>query len=431
MARRINEPADLRALSYEELDELARDPRLHRRCRSPRTAATSDRTSAPSSSRSPCTGSSSRPPTPSCGTPATRRTCTRSSPAAATASRSCARPAGCPGYPSPRGEPARLRREQPRLDDPVLRLRAGRRPRRRPDDHRHIVAVIGDGSMTGGMAYEALNNLGHSGRRVIIVLNDNGRSYAPTVSNLTAPRDRGGPSRSHLLITDRRLAVARADQHPAQPDVRAPPAAARGVPARRARRRRPGREGRRGVQGRRARVPPAAVVLRGARRALRRSGRRARHRRARARPAQRRRAVGRGADRRPRAHPEGPRLPAAEDDDEKHLHDAPVFDPVTGPPKAVPTGYTQAFAEAIIKEAEPTRGSSRSPRRCPARPACCRSRPASPTASSTSASPSSTPSPAPPAWRWAACVPSSRSTRRSSTGRGTRSSTTSRCTGCR
>ncbi|MET0145064.1 MAG: transketolase C-terminal domain-containing protein, partial [Ilumatobacteraceae bacterium] len=44
--------------------------------------------------------------------------------------------------------------------------------------------------------------------------------------------------------------------------------------------------------------------------------------------------------------------PPAEDDDEKHLHDAPVFDPVVGPPKAVPTGYTQAFAEAIIKEAE-------------------------------------------------------------------------------
>ena len=55
-------------------------------------------------------------------------------------------------------------------------------------DHRHVVAVIGDGSMTGGMAYEALNNLGHSGKRVIIILNDNGRSYAPTISNLTAER---------------------------------------------------------------------------------------------------------------------------------------------------------------------------------------------------------------------------------------------------
>ncbi|MBA2282815.1 MAG: 1-deoxy-D-xylulose-5-phosphate synthase [Acidimicrobiia bacterium] len=50
---------------------------------------------------------------------------------------------------------------------------------------RHVVAVIGDGSMTGGMAFEGLNNLGHSGRRAIIILNDNGRSYAPTVSKLT------------------------------------------------------------------------------------------------------------------------------------------------------------------------------------------------------------------------------------------------------
>jgi len=48
-----------------------------------------------------------------------------------------------------------------------------------------IVAVIGDGALTGGMAYEGLNNLGHSGRDVIIVLNDNGRSYAPTVSRLS------------------------------------------------------------------------------------------------------------------------------------------------------------------------------------------------------------------------------------------------------
>jgi 1-deoxy-D-xylulose-5-phosphate synthase len=50
---------------------------------------------------------------------------------------------------------------------------------------RRVVAVVGDGSLTGGMAYEALNNLGHSGRRVLIVLNDNGRSYAPTVSHLS------------------------------------------------------------------------------------------------------------------------------------------------------------------------------------------------------------------------------------------------------
>jgi 1-deoxy-D-xylulose-5-phosphate synthase len=50
---------------------------------------------------------------------------------------------------------------------------------------RRVVAVVGDGALTGGMAYEALNNLGHSGKRVVIVLNDNGRSYAPTVSRLS------------------------------------------------------------------------------------------------------------------------------------------------------------------------------------------------------------------------------------------------------
>ena len=49
---------------------------------------------------------------------------------------------------------------------------------------RRVVAVIGDGSLTGGMAFEGLNNIGHSGRDCIIILNDNGRSYAPTVSKL-------------------------------------------------------------------------------------------------------------------------------------------------------------------------------------------------------------------------------------------------------
>ena len=50
---------------------------------------------------------------------------------------------------------------------------------------RRVVAVVGDGALTGGMAYEALNNLGHSGKPVLIVLNDNGRSYSPTVSRLS------------------------------------------------------------------------------------------------------------------------------------------------------------------------------------------------------------------------------------------------------
>ncbi len=57
-------------------------------------------------------------------------------------------------------------------------------------DDRHIVAIVGDGALTGGMAYEALNNIGHDGVPVIVVLNDNGRSYAQTVSRLSHEVDR-------------------------------------------------------------------------------------------------------------------------------------------------------------------------------------------------------------------------------------------------
>jgi 1-deoxy-D-xylulose-5-phosphate synthase len=46
--------------------------------------------------------------------------------------------------------------------------------------NRHVVAVVGDGALTGGMCWEALNNIAASRRPVIIVVNDNGRSYAPT-----------------------------------------------------------------------------------------------------------------------------------------------------------------------------------------------------------------------------------------------------------
>jgi 1-deoxy-D-xylulose-5-phosphate synthase len=52
-------------------------------------------------------------------------------------------------------------------------------------DSGRVVAVVGDGALTGGLAYEALNNIGVSGAPVVVVLNDNGRSYAPTVSTLT------------------------------------------------------------------------------------------------------------------------------------------------------------------------------------------------------------------------------------------------------
>lgn len=52
-------------------------------------------------------------------------------------------------------------------------------------ESRHVVAVVGDGALTGGMSWEALNNISadpHS--RLVIVVNDNGRSYSPTVGGL-------------------------------------------------------------------------------------------------------------------------------------------------------------------------------------------------------------------------------------------------------
>jgi 1-deoxy-D-xylulose-5-phosphate synthase len=50
---------------------------------------------------------------------------------------------------------------------------------------RHVVAVVGDGALTGGMTWEALNNITDDNiRNLVIVVNDNGRSYAPTIGGM-------------------------------------------------------------------------------------------------------------------------------------------------------------------------------------------------------------------------------------------------------
>ncbi|MCI6556077.1 1-deoxy-D-xylulose-5-phosphate synthase [Schaalia hyovaginalis] len=57
--------------------------------------------------------------------------------------------------------------------------------KRRQGDDSWTVAIIGDGALTGGMAWEALNRIAASkNRRVMVVINDNGRSYAPTTGGL-------------------------------------------------------------------------------------------------------------------------------------------------------------------------------------------------------------------------------------------------------
>ena len=181
--------------------------------------------------------------------------------------------------------------------------------------------------MTGGMAYEALNNLGHSGGKVLIVLNDNGRSYAPTV---------GSPS-------------ARPGREPSEPR------ALRGVLCRR-------RSG--GSQGY-ASAPRGRPGSSRPWRALRRPvdghdiavGRR----------------CGDGYDGPVVVHvltQKGRGYAPAEDDDEKCLHDAPVFDPTTGPPRGRPRATPRPSPTPWWSPASATRASWPSPRRWPAPPGC-------------------------------------------------------------
>lgn len=221
-------------------------------------------------------------------------------------------------------------------------------------DRRHIVAVIGDGAMTGGMAYEALNNLGHHQRGVIVVLNDNGRSYAPTISNLSANSQGRDERAQHPSVTDR---ITDRLSH-ALTDIRQNP-----VYVRRQRRLEEflanlpvvGNQAGSAMEAFKAGVreflqPPSFFEALGARYIGPFDGHNVEEM-----EHALQNAIELSAEGSIVVHvltQKGRGYSPAEDDDEKHLHDAPVFDPLTGPPKAVATGYTQAFADSIIKEAE-------------------------------------------------------------------------------
>ncbi|MGA0893602.1 MAG: 1-deoxy-D-xylulose-5-phosphate synthase [Ilumatobacteraceae bacterium] len=210
---------------------------------------------------------------------------------------------------------------------------------------RHVVAVMGDGSMTGGMAYEALNNIGHAGRRVIIVLNDNGRSYAPTISNLTAAgstvSQRITEKLSHGLTSIRLNPTYVRRQRKIEQFLRDLPYV--------------GEQAEKGVEAIKAAVreflqPPSFFEALGVRYVGPIDGHDIDELEGAFRSAIELSAEGPIV-----VHvltQKGRGYPPAEDDDEKNLHDAPVFDPAVGPPPALVTGYTQAFAESIIKEAE-------------------------------------------------------------------------------
>ena len=224
------------------------------------------------------------------------------------------------------------------------------------NQHRHIVAVIGDGSMTGGMAYEALNNLGHSKSRVIIVLNDNGRSYAPTISNLAhggahTPSDVTGetsrlPDRvtgklSRALTGIRMNPVYVRRQRKFEAFMRDLPVV--------------GKQAEQGVEAFKAAVreflqPPSFFEALGVHYIGPVDG----HDIAELENAFQA-ALAREDEGPIVLHvltQKGRGYSFAEDDDEKHLHDTPTFDPIDGPQKTVVSGYTGAFSDALIAEAK-------------------------------------------------------------------------------
>ncbi len=69
-------------------------------------------------------------------------------------------------------------------------------------DDRQVIAVIGDGSMSAGMAYEAMNNAGAERARLIVILNDNDMSIAPPVGAMSAYLSRLISSRPFLSLRD-------------------------------------------------------------------------------------------------------------------------------------------------------------------------------------------------------------------------------------
>ena len=69
-------------------------------------------------------------------------------------------------------------------------------------DERNVICVIGDGAMSAGMAYEAMNNAGALRSRLIVILNDNDMSIAPPVGAMSAYLSRLMSSRSFMSLRD-------------------------------------------------------------------------------------------------------------------------------------------------------------------------------------------------------------------------------------
>jgi 1-deoxy-D-xylulose-5-phosphate synthase len=74
---------------------------------------------------------------------------------------------------------------------------------------RNVISVIGDGAISGGMAYEAMNNAGALKSRLVVVLNDNDMSIAPPVGAMSAYLSRLLSSQSFLSLRDIAIKMAK------------------------------------------------------------------------------------------------------------------------------------------------------------------------------------------------------------------------------
>ena len=98
-------------------------------------------------------------------------------------------PGGLSGYPS-RSESEHDVVESSHASSSIAWVDGISREKHRQGDRTWTVGVIGDGALTGGLAWEALNNIATAKkRRIMIIVNDNGRSYAPTIGGLAAHLD--------------------------------------------------------------------------------------------------------------------------------------------------------------------------------------------------------------------------------------------------
>ncbi|MCA3370550.1 MAG: 1-deoxy-D-xylulose-5-phosphate synthase [Roseomonas sp.] len=94
---------------------------------------------------------------------------------------------------------------------------------------RHVISVIGDGSMSAGMAYEAMNNAGASKANLIVILNDNDMSIAPPVGAMSAYLSKLISSRPFLSLRDMMARLAKRFPAPLERAARRADEYARGL----------------------------------------------------------------------------------------------------------------------------------------------------------------------------------------------------------